>query len=163
GGWKKNEDAGDVLSHGDGSPVDLVMTCASMLRADGWKFRVVLAPDRDSRFFHRELPSLFQFEGWLLEGPDPKDADPVTYFSCQHPLLAPGQVPWNYAATLGYAINFEDGSGAAVQIPGTTAEQNRQDRQWKVTVTDTGDVEVDRKSDWSGLQAFELRAELYRR
>ena len=163
GGWKKNEDAGETLSHGEGSPYDLAMVCASMLRADGWKFRVIMAPDRETRFFRRDIPSVFQFGAWLIEVPDPKDPAKVTYLSFEHPLMPFGFVPWKHLGVDSYAVNLDDAVGAVVQIAQAPGASNARRREWKVSLAEEGDALVERKSVWLGQQAFQLRADLYRR
>ncbi|HWC64911.1 MAG TPA: DUF3857 domain-containing protein, partial [Thermoanaerobaculia bacterium] len=45
GGWKKNDDAADAFAHGSGDPRDLVAAFVSLLKADGWSYRVVFCPD----------------------------------------------------------------------------------------------------------------------
>ena len=117
GGWKSNEDAGDTISHGAGSSFDLAMVCASMLRADGWKLRIVGVPDRENWFFRPGLPSLFQFDEWLIEVPHPREPGKLTYLSFEHPLLPFGLVAWNHLGVEAYAINLEDAVGANIQIP----------------------------------------------
>ena len=160
GGWKKNEDAADTLSHGQGSPWDIATVCASLLRADGWKFRVVFTPDREERFFHPEIPSMFQFGGWVIEVKDPGLDGPV-YLCFDHPLMAYGQMPWNRLGVASYAIDLEAETGEQVEIPQLPPEKNTRRRQWAVTLAEDGNVRVDRVSRLDGAQAFDARIDLY--
>ena len=162
-GWKKNEDAIDTFSHGEGTPFDMTMACASLLRADGWKFRVVFVPDRDTRFFRMSIPSVFQFGGWVLEVPDPKDPAKIVYLSFKHPLLPFGVVPWHNLGVEAFAINIDTEEGAPVALPLQPGDFNSRRREWKVAIAEDGDVKVDRKSLWNGQQAFSVRSDLYHR
>jgi hypothetical protein len=137
------------------------MVCASMLRADGWKFRVVLTADRESRFFRMDIPSVFQFGGWLIEVPDPKDAARVVYLSFEHPLLPLGFVPWTHLGVDAYAVDLDQATGAVIELPQLPGAQNAQRRDWKVSLTEDGDAQVERTGRWSGQQAFQLRTQLY--
>ena len=163
GGWKKNEDAGDTLSHGDGTSFDLAMVFASMLRADGWKYRFILAPDRESRFFRMNIPSVFQFGGWLVEVPHPKDPGKVLYMSFEHPLQPFGFVPWKHLGVDAYAVNIDDASGAVVQLPQATGDRNSRKRDWKLALAEEGDTRIERTTVWLGQQAYQARADLYNR
>ncbi|MGH9388544.1 MAG: transglutaminase domain-containing protein [Vicinamibacteria bacterium] len=163
GGWKRNQDAGDTLSHGEGDPTDLAMVFASLTRADGWNFKIIFAPDRETRYFHREILSVHQFEAWLIAISDPSNPSRVVYSSFEHPLLPFGVVPWNHLAVSCYAVSLDDESGTVVQIPEAPAQQNARQRIWKIDLTEEGDVRAERESRWAGLPAFELRSELYRK
>lgn len=163
GGWKENEDAGEALTRGSGNPWDIAFVCASMLRSDGWKFRVVFASDREHRFFRPELPSVFQFEDLLLEVADPRDPAKPTYLSFEHPLLPFGFVPWNDLGVDAFAVNIDDTAGSALRIPLSAGESNARRRAWNVAVTEEGDVRIERKTTWTGQQAYQVRADLYGR
>jgi hypothetical protein len=160
GGWKKNENAADTLSHGQGSPWDIGSVCASLLKADGWKYRVVFTPDREERFFHPEIPSMFQFGGWVLEVQDPGLEGPV-YLCFDHPLMAYGQMPWNRLGVASYAIDLEAESGEKVEIPQFPPEKNSRKRQWTVALGEDGNVSVERVARLDGAQAFSARIDLY--
>jgi hypothetical protein len=161
GGWKTNDDAGDTLSHGDGTPADLAMVFASLVRADGWNFKIIFAPDRETRFFHPEIPSVHQFEAWLVAVTDPKDVSRVIYLSFEHPLLPFGLVPWNHLGVKSYAVGVEDEVGTMVQVPEAPARQNARQSDWRIDLTGDGDIRAEWESRWSGLWAFKLRSEIY--
>jgi hypothetical protein len=163
GGWKKNEDAGEVLSHGDGTSSELATVFASLVRADGWKFRIVFAPDSETRLFHRMILSIYQFGAWLVAVSDPKDPSRVVYLSFEHPLLPFGVVPWNHLGVDCYAVSLDDESGQVVQIPEAPPGQNAGQRVWKIELTEEGDIRAERESRWAGLLAFQVRSELYRK
>jgi hypothetical protein len=162
GGWKSNDDAGDALSHGEGTSEELAMVFASLIRADGWKFRIVFAPDGDKSYFRRDLLSIFQFDTWLVAASDPKNPSRVIYLSFEHPLLPFGVVPWNHLAVDCYALSLDDETAVVTQIPQAPPEQNARRRAWKIGVTEEGAIRAERESRWEGLQAFEIRSELYR-
>jgi hypothetical protein len=161
GGWKKNEDAGDSLEHGAGTPWDLVAVCASLLRADGWKFRSVFTPDVEERYFHREIPSFFQFNGWIIEVKN-QGLKETVYLAFDHPLLAFGQMPWSRAGTEGFAIDPETEATEVVRVPATAADRNLRRRTWTIAVDAEGTARTDRKTTLSGFRAFEERSALFR-
>ena len=161
GGWKHNDDASDTLSTKQGSPWDIASVCASLLKADGWKFRAVLTPDREERFFHPEIPSMFQFaSGWVIEVRDPGLDGPV-YLSFDHPLMRYGELPWTRSGTACYAIDIDAEAGERIEIPQLPPEKNARRRDWQVSLTEDGDVTVERVSRLDGAQAFEARLDLY--
>jgi hypothetical protein len=161
GGWKKNQDAGDTLANGEGSPSDLAAVCASLLRADGWRLRYVFTPDREERFFHPEIPSLFQFYGWVLEVQDPAFPEPV-FLGFDHPLLPFGQLPWNRLGVAAFAFDLDSETGEKIDVPQRPSPSNSRRRDWRVTLADDGDVEVERATRMDGLEAFRVRTDLYR-
>src|SRR5215472_1212331 len=140
----------------------MAMVFASMLRADGWSYRFVLAPNREERFFRKDIPSILQFEGWLIQVADPKEPSRVIYVSFEHPLLAFGEVPWVHLGVDALSLDLESGTSTVIKVPQSPAETNATQRQWGVDLTEEGDAHVERTSDWSGQPAFQVRAQLYR-
>jgi Domain of Unknown Function with PDB structure (DUF3858) len=161
-GWKKNENAADALAHGEGTPWDIAAVCASLLAADGWKFRVIFTPDREERFFHPEVPSLFQFNGWVIEVKGQGLRGPV-YLCFDHPLMTYGQLPWTRLGAAGFAIDLDAGTGEMAEIPQLPPEKNSRHRAWSIALAEDGDVAVKRQSHLNGAQAFSARLDLYTR
>ena len=162
GGWKTNDDAADTLEHGAGRPSDLAAVCESLLRADGWHIRAVFTPDREERHFHREIQSFFQFNGWILEARDPGLPQPV-YLAFDHPLLPFGIVPWSRLGVQGLAFDPETETTEMLTLPTAPADSSLCRRAWKVGLGEDGDVRVDRQNMYTGVRAFEQRADLYRK
>jgi hypothetical protein len=161
GGWKRNEDAIDVLSHAEGTPWDIAAVCASLLAADGWKFRAVFTPDREERFFHPEIPSMFQFgDGWVIEVKNQGLPGPV-YLGFDHPLLSYGQLPWSRLGVPGFAVDLDAEVGEVVAIPQSPPEKNSRHRVWSVELAEDGAAAVKLESRLDGAQAFEARIDLY--
>lgn len=161
GGWKTNKDAPDTLSHGSGRPADLAAVFLSLARADGWRCRPVFVPDREERLFHRDVPSMFQFDTWIVEVRDPGLPRPVD-LSFEHPLLSFGQVPWNHLEADAEAIDLEKQTGELVQIPQQPPGDNVRERRWRMRVANDGSLEIQRESRWTGLPAFAVRSDLHR-
>jgi hypothetical protein len=160
GGWKHNENAADALSHGYGTPWDIASVCASLLKADGWKFRAVFTPDREERFFHPEIPSMFQFGGWIIEVRDPGLEGPV-YLCFDHPLQTFGELTWSRVGSAAYAIDLDAQTGEKIEIPQLPPEKNSRHRAWTVTLAEDGNVSVRRESHLDGAAAFDARVDLY--
>jgi len=160
GGWKKNDDAGDALSHGEGTPSDLVAVFLSLLRADGWHARVVFVPDREERFFHPEMPSMFQFGGWAVEVKDQGLPGPA-YFSFEHPMLGYGMLPARNLGGSAWAVDVDAATGEKIDLPHEPAEKNARRRTWTIALDEEGDVRVERVQHSYGQQAFEARVRLY--
>ena len=70
---------------------------------------------------------------------------------------------WNHLGVEAYAINLENAVGANIQIPLTPGDRNARRRGWTVSLTEEGDAKIARKNVWIGQQAFQMRADLYRR
>jgi hypothetical protein len=135
---------------------------ASMVRADGWKYRAVWVSDRQSRYFRPGVPSVFQFDGWVVEVSDPADPARRAYASFEHPLLPFGIVPWNHLALDGLAVDVEAGTSEKLLLPILPAETNLRRRIWTISVEEAGDAHVERRSIWTGYQGFQVRSDLYR-
>jgi hypothetical protein len=161
GGWKENEDAADAFKHGDGTSPYLASAFLSLVRADGYKARVVFVPNRERRYFRREIPSVFQFAGWVVAVTDPRDEKKVAYFSFEHPLLQFALVPWSHTGVEALWVDIDAETCGPALVPTPAAEANLTRRVWTVSLDDTGDAHVYRVSEWSGHPGFALRAELY--
>jgi hypothetical protein len=160
GGWKPNDDAADTLSRGSGTSADLTILFLSLLRADGWKSRVVYTADREYRYFRPEIPSVFQLSGIVVEISDARLKNPM-YASFEHPMLPFGLLPWNRIGVTGWAVDLEKKSGTAQPIPGPPAEQSAVHTVWKIRMDENGDGRVERARRMSGLRAFEIRAPIW--
>jgi hypothetical protein len=161
GGWKKNTDASDTLAHKSGEPADLAAVFLSMAKADGWQCRPIFVPDRQERLFRREIPSIFQFDTWIVEVRDPGLPAPVA-LSFEHPLLSFGEVPWNHLDADGDAVDLDRETAEVVHISQASPAANLQERQWQLRVTAAGNLELERRSRWTGQQAFRVRSEIFR-
>jgi hypothetical protein len=161
GGWKKNDDAADAFEHGNGSDADLAAAFLSLVRADGYKGRIILVPNREVRFFRKEIPSAFQFAGRVVAVTDPRDEKRVAYFSFEHPLLGLALVPWNHTGVEGLSIDLDAETSGPALVPMPPAESNLTRRVWSVGLDESGDAHVFRISEWTGYPAFSLRAQLY--
>jgi hypothetical protein len=156
GGWKKNADAGDAFARGSGTPLEILAAFVSLLRADGWAYRVVYCPDLQERAFHPQIPSIFQFDTQVVEVRDPGLPRPV-YLSFEHPMTPYGVVAWNHLGTDCYAVDIEKGTAEIVQIPQSAPAQNAQRRLWTVSFNVDGDAKIVRDSHWTGQQGLEAR------
>ena len=162
GGWKANQDAGDAFAHESGTSSELAAAFASMVRADGWKYRAIWVSDKQSRYFRPGIPSVFQFDGWVVEVSDPRDPQRRVYVSFEHPLLPFGVVPWNHLAVEGLAVDVEGGASEKLLLPMPAAEANLRRRLWTILVEESGDAHVERRSFWTGYQGFQVRSDLFR-
>jgi Domain of Unknown Function with PDB structure (DUF3857) len=162
GGWKPNEDAGDTVSHGSGTPRDLAFVFASLVRADGWKYRFVLVTDHERRLYFPTIPSFYQFDSLLVEVDDPAQPDHHYDFAFDNPMLPFGLIPWNYTSTQALTIDPEQGAQALIEIKPTTADDNTQRSQWRLGLRESGDVELEKSNRYRGLLAFDERARLLR-
>jgi hypothetical protein len=160
GGWKKNDDAADAFARGSGDAQDLVAAFVSLLRADGWAFRIVFCPDLQERVFHPQIPSLFQFDAQVVEVHDPALPRPV-YLSFEHPMLPFGVVPWNHLETDCYAVDLDTEKAEIVRIPAGLSAQNAVRRIWSVEIDGSGDAKIVRESHWSGEEAFAARSNYF--
>ena len=160
-GWEKNDGAADTISHRSGSSYDLAAVFLSMLRADGYHARVAFLPDREERFFHAEIPSMFQFSAWAVEVKDPGLPAPV-YVAFDHPLLAYGMLPSNHLGGAVWVVDVDAETGEKVDLPQWPAERNSRRRAWAVAVEEEGDARVVREQRSAGQQAYESRVRLYR-
>jgi uncharacterized protein DUF3858 len=159
-GWKENKNARHAISRGLGTGFDLVTVFASLLQADGWRFRVIFVPDREKRVFHRELPTILQFSGLIVEVKDPGLPSPV-YVSFDHPLLPFGVVPWQYLGTTAFAVDIFKKTGEQISMSHPRPQQNAARREWTIAIVEDGDARIERISRLSGQPGFELRAAVY--
>ncbi len=160
-GSKKNKNARHAISRGLGTGFDLVTVFASLLQADGWRFRVIFVPDREKRVFHRELPTILQFSGLIVEVKDPGPPPPV-YVSFDHPLLPFGVVPWQYLGTTAFAVDIFKKTGEQIVdalIP--VRSRTRHDVNGRSRSSKTGTPDSKESSRLSGQPGFELRAAVY--
>lgn len=159
-GWKENASTRDVLSRGLGTPLDLVAVFGSLLRSDGWRFRVICVTDREERLFHTEIPSFFQFGGVIVEINDRKLSAPI-YASFDHPLLSLGIVPWKYLGADAFAVDPILGVGENVSVAHPPSDENGSRRDWNIQLSGDGDARIERTSRLSGQPAFEIREAVY--
>jgi hypothetical protein len=122
----------------------------------------VFVSARESRFFRREVPSVFQFDGWIVEVFEPTHPDKGAFFSFEHPLLPFGVVPWNHTGLDGLGIDLDGETSSSAFVPAPPADANRTHRVWTMSLDETGDAHVYRISQWLGYPAFSMRSELYR-
>jgi hypothetical protein len=159
GGWPENRDTWAAMRNGSGTSFELTMLLGSLLRADGWSWRVVLVADREWRIFHPELPSMHQFGGVIVEAQVPGATEPVR-MSVDHPALPFRGLPWNYSGGSAWAVDVAKGTGEEVTIPFPPAAENRAYRVERWELEDSGRARVIADEYRSGGRAFERRAEI---